>query len=400
MMAAIEAARQGASVTILERRDRPGKKILATGNGKCNLTNRDFCVSRDYRSHDPERLPALFEQFGVQDTVEFFRRLGVLVTDKNGYLYPRSQQASTIQEALSEELSRLGVSVVCDCRVQSIQDRGKFQVVTNQGKAAFDRLILSCGSSAGTGKKEELGGQELLPMLGLKTYRQLPALVQLRCRESFYQSLAGVRCMARITLKVSGRRNPGRFQEYGELQLTDYGISGIPVFQLSRYASEALADNRRVEAVINFLPEIPDAEWDGFCTAQYELCRDRSVLSMSCGLVHKKIARVLLSLCGLKADEIVGRQSRKRIFSFFGLLREFPTEITGTNPLENAQVCMGGVSLSEVSDNLEAIRHPGLFLCGEMLDVDGRCGGYNLQWAWSSGHIAGAAAGRKEIERI
>lgn len=397
MIAAIEAARRGAAVTILERRDRPGKKLLATGNGRCNLTNRDFCVSRDYRSHDPKRLPALLEQFKVDDTIRFFREIGVLVTDKNGYLYPRSQQASTILEALLEELKRLKVSVVCECSITGIKHQNRFVVITSQGDFTFDRLILCCGSGAGTKPSEKLGGHELVTALGLKYYEQLPALVQLRCKEGFYKSLAGVRCMARITLNIFGRKGSESFQEYGELQLTDYGISGIPVFQCSRYASAALSEKRRVEATINFLPEIPDSEWNEFCRTQYEHCQGRTALMAACGLVHKKVGLVLLSRCNLKPDEIVGRETKKRIFSLFEMMRELHTEIVGTNPVENAQICMGGISLSELKDDLEVKKIPGLFICGEMLDVDGRCGGYNLQWAWSSGHIAGsAAAGKKD----
>lgn len=399
MMAAIAAARSGACVTILERRDRLGKKILATGNGKCNLTNRDFCVSRDYRSHDAKRLPGFFEQFGTEDTIRFFREMGVVTTEKNGYLYPRSQQASTVLEALLEEIARLKVSVICECEITDIRFQKKFLVSTNRGSFAFERLVLSCGSAAGSRAKEKLGGQEYALQLGLKTYQQLPALVQLRCREGFYKSLAGVRCMARVTLHIFEKKGVRSFQEYGELQLTDYGISGIPVFQCSRYASEALAEKRRVEAVINFLPEISDSEWEAFCTEQYERCLGRGVLGAVCGLIHKKVALVLLSRCNLKAEETVGRETKKRIFALFEMMRELHTEITGTNPVENAQVCMGGVSLAEVGEHLEAKKLPGLFLCGEMLDVDGRCGGYNLQWAWSSGHIAGLAAAGKKDDR-
>lgn len=397
MMAAIEAARRGAAVTILERRDRPGKKILATGNGKCNLTNRDFCVTRDYRSHDLKRLSGLFEQFGVSDTVLFFREMGMLLTDRNGYLYPRGQQASTVWEVLAEELKRLKVEVICECIVTDIRVQKGFSVFTNQGTFTFDRLILCCGSAAGTRPGEGLGGLKYASALGLRCYDQLPALVQLRCRESFYKSLSGVRCMARITLNIFDKRGVNSFREDGELQLTDYGISGIPVFQLSRYASEALAKKLRVEAKINFLPEIPDSEWDGFCQKQYDLCKNRTVLTLACGLVHKKLALVVLGRCKLKADDAVNTETKARIFAMFGMLRKLHTEITGTNPMESAQVCMGGVALSEVKNNLEAKKVPGLFLCGEMLDVDGRCGGYNLQWAWSSGHIAGtAAAGGKD----
>lgn len=395
MMSAIAAASSGAQVTILERRERIGKKILATGNGRCNLSNTDFCVERDYRSRNAERLPRYFEQFGVQDTISFFQNAGMLLTDRNGYLYPRSMQAAAVLDLLVGELERLSVKVVCECEISKIKSGAKgFQVFSNQGSFLFDGLILSCGSSAGTNKKEQLGGFCLAKELGLAVYEPLPALTALRCRERFMKALAGVRCMATVTLYIAEGKEKTVHEEFGELQLTDYGISGIPVFQLSRYASEALYENKRTEAVINFLPEIPQEQWRAFCFRQYKICKGKSVSLLGGGLLHKKIVQVLLAENGLKGADLVSENTKRQIFSMFEQMRGLRVSIDSVNPMENAQVCMGGVSLSQLDESLQAKRIPGLFLCGEMLDVDGRCGGYNLQWAWSSGYIAGSAAAR------
>lgn len=398
MMAAAAAAGRGAQVTILEQRDRVGKKLLATGNGKCNLSNLDFCVPRDYRSRDMQRLPSFFARFGVEDTLRFFRERGMCTVDKNGYLYPRCGQASAVLDLFREELLRLGVETVCSCRILKISKKGgRFQVATDRQPFFFDNLILSCGSPAGTKPSDHLGGYDLARSLGLSVYEPLPALTALRCRDSCFKALAGVRCMAGVGLHITGIETSLEFYEDGELQLTDYGISGIPVFQLSGYAGEALWEGKKVDAVINFLPEIPGEEWDGFCKAQYEFCLGRSAEQLGCGLVHKKIVHVLLAKCNLKPSAIVGPGNRKQIFAFLELMRRFPAEVISTNPMENAQVCMGGVALSEVDENLQAVKIPGLYLCGEMLDVDGRCGGYNLQWAWTSGFLAGSAAGTTEL---
>lgn len=408
MMAAIAAARAGEHVTILERRDRVGKKILATGNGRCNLSNRDFCVERDFRSASgTAQISRYFVQFGVEDTLSFFEKAGLITVEKGGYLYPRSLQAAAVLDLLRSELECLGVEMICSCKVTKIEKKHKFVVSTDQGEFFFDRLILACGSAAGTSPKEALGGFELAKRLGLSIEEPVPALTALRCRERFFKSLAGIRCAAGVTLQIYRKRETGgqpgprgkkaempeaSYMEEGELQLTDYGISGIPVFQCSRYAAAALARGKRVEAILNFMPEYGEKEWQDFCKRQYHSCLGKSVMVLGSGILHKKLVQLLLGCCDLKQDDVVEERTRERIFSMFALMRSFPVEVISANPMESAQVCAGGVALSEVDEDLQVKRIPGLYLCGEMLDVDGRCGGYNLQWAWSSGHIAGSAA--------
>ena len=341
MMAAIAAANtsiKDTEITILERRDRIGRKILATGNGKCNLGNTDFSPKRDYRSHDPYRLPEFFARFQTSDTIRFFEERGLYLTEKNGYLYPYSGQASTVLDFFREELERKKVRIVCDCRIQKLcMQKSGWQVFTDQGQYHFDRLIISCGTAAGIPPKEALGTGSLTAAFAFKQYPYLPALTALRCEEKFYKSIAGVRCPAAITVEIPGRK---KLCESGELQLTDYGISGIPVFQLS--------------------------------------------------------AQLFIERSPLKTQDIVTAATKNAVFSMLQNMRALKTVVIGTNPAQNAQVCTGGISLQEVTDDLEAKRFPGLYLCGELLDVDGRCGGYNLQWAWTSGQIAGTAAAREE----
>lgn len=407
LIAAIAAAKAGANVTVLEKNDRVGKKILATGNGKCNLSNRDFCAERDYRSHDPNRLPSFFETFGVEDTIAFFEENGLFLMDKGGYLYPRSQQASTVLDFMRNEAARRNVQILPSCQATEIRlqrsaalglpGQKRFCVKTGNGQYLFDSLIVACGSRAGLNAKDAYDSWDLVRKLGIKVYEPLPALAALRCRGSFFKALAGVRCMAKVCLKTEGKDGVSKFEEEGELQLTDYGISGIPVFQCSRYAAEALHRRKKVTAELDFMPEIPRKDWDKVCQRQYRVCLGQSAGMLADGMIHKKVAQVLLTQCSLKAEEIVGENTKSRIFGLFEKMRGFEVEVSAVNPLENAQVCMGGVSLKEVDDNLQARKIPGLFFCGEMLDVDGRCGGYNLQWAWTSGYIAGSAAeSRKE----
>ena len=396
MMAAIQAAESGASVTILERRDRIGKKLLATGNGRCNLGNLDFEVLRDYRSHLADRLPAYFERFGTREMLSFLEERGLYVTDKNGYLYPYSGQAASVLSFFLERLSQLDVKVVCSAEIQEIRaeasEQSRFLVRTQEERYFFDTLILACGSPAGVPARERLGGYGIAEKLGLSVEKPLPALTALRCQEKWYKALAGVRCQAKVTLFVGGRE---RCREAGELQLTDYGISGIPVFQLSRYASEALASGKEVTASIDFFPQFSQKQWERFCGRQYEACQGMSAAFLAEGMLHKKLAAHFLGMAGLKPSDPVSPRTKQKLFEMFSRMRELKTRIEAANPMENAQVCMGGVSLLEVDERLEAVRVPGLFLCGEMLDVDGRCGGYNLQWAWTSGYIAGKEAAGK-----
>lgn len=210
MMAAIAAANtsiKDTEITILERRDRIGRKILATGNGKCNLGNTDFSPKRDYRSHDPYRLPEFFARFQTSDTIRFFEERGLYLTEKNGYLYPYSGQASTVLDFFREELERKKVRIVCDCRIQKLcMQKSGWQVFTDQGQYHFDRLIISCGTAAGIPPKEALGTGSLTAAFAFKQYPYLPALTALRCEEKFYKSIAGVRCPAAITVEIPGRK--------------------------------------------------------------------------------------------------------------------------------------------------------------------------------------------------
>lgn len=400
MMAAIAASRVGASVTVLERCERPGKKILATGNGRCNLSNLDFCVERDYRtSQSSAKLSGYFRRFGVEDTLAFFHGAGMRTVEKDGYVYPRSMQAATVSDFLQDELTRLGVRVISSCQVRRIRKGKAFTVFADREEFSFDRLILACGSAAGLRPSQWGDGYALAGELGLKLQPLFPALTGLFCAEKCFKELAGVRCRAKIRLFIEkGGAKREVYEEEGELQLTDYGISGIPVFQCSRYAGAALAGKKRVQAQLDFCPEFSEGEWARFCAQQYENCRGKSVMLLGEGILHKKIVRVLAACCKLPVQETVGEESRERIFLLFAKMRSFGVQVVAVNAMEQAQVCAGGVDLSEVDENLQAKKIPGLFLCGEMLDVDGRCGGYNLQWAWSSGYIAGQAAAGRGLE--
>lgn len=391
LMAAITAARLGAQVTILERNDRLGKKILATGNGKCNLGNRCLSASEYYTSGDSGFVGECLECFGTKETIRFFEELGLELKDKNGYLYPACEQAGAVLDVLRYEAAALGVGLVTECRVRQIErdaGNGKILVRGDGGGFLFDSLVLACGGRAAPKTGSDGSGFLLAGQIGHSIVPVVPALVQLRCREDFLKSVSGVRAEAVVSLLHQQKG----ISERGELQLTDYGISGIPVFQLSRTVNYILQKQKEAEISIDFLPWHTKEEFHRLCTVRRQLLRNRTVEEYFTGLVHKKLVLLFLRLAGLKAGESVDKADPEKIRRFYSLCRDFRVHVTGSNSFDNAQVCAGGIPLWEITRNMESRMTPGVYPAGELLDVDGRCGGYNLQWAWCSGYLAGRAA--------
>lgn len=389
MMAAIQAAIAGAQVTIYEKTDRVGKKILATGNGKCNLSNQNMDLS-NYYCEDYNKLANCFSRFSVQDTVSFFESNGLLLKEREGYFYPYCEQASVVLDILRLCLKKYNVKIINSVSdiVLSVKKNGRFIVDSSVGNKEFDSVILACGSKAGM-KNATTEGYNYAKTFGHRIVPLEPALVQVRCEEDFFPSIAGVRCKAKLSLYTDKVFNAS---EQGELQLTDYGISGIPVFQVSRIIAKAIRNKNYVQVEIDFIPGMTDVEWK-------QLIKDRIIqyygLSLEdflTGLLHKKINLMLLKKYGLKPTESLCKENEKRVLELCETMKKFVVTPKGVNGFEQAQVCSGGVAFSELNDNLESIYCPGLYVCGEMVDVDGKCGGYNLQWAWTSGYIAGISA--------
>lgn len=395
LAAAIWAARSGALVTVLEHMDRVGKKILSTGNGRCNLTNSKLDESCYYSEEQGFPMEVL-RQFGWKDTLRWFSSMGVLCKSRmDTYYYPVSDQASAVLDTLRLEGERLGVNMVTGCETKTIsweRKKGKicFFVQTNCGMFSGDGLVLACGSKAAPNTGSDGSGYILAEQLGHTVIKPLPALVQLRCQGKYYRQLAGIRTDARLTLVVAG--NKERVEE-GELQLTDYGISGIPVFQLSRFAARALDEKKKVQVMIDFLPFMDREESRIFLKERFAAFGWRRGEDFFHGVMNKKLSHVLLSMAGIPLGEPMENTSKKQRSLLFSVLKEYEALVSSVNPFANAQVCSGGVDTSQVNPKtLESRLVPGVFFAGEILDVDGKCGGYNLQWAWASGKVAGTQA--------
>lgn len=393
LMAAIMAAREGAEVTILEHMDRVGKKILSTGNGRCNLTN--LSLRPEYYRSSQKRFPMnVLDRFSVSDTLHFFDSIGIVTKNRNGYIYPNSDQAASVLDALRFETDHLGIRTVLSCHVKKAGKgkNGMFTVETDQGIFRGDSLILATGSKAAPVSGSDGSGYELAKSFGHTIIRPLPALVQLKCKGTFFKQLAGVRCEAVVRLVSDGKTLAA---DEGEVQLTDYGISGIPTFQVSRYAARALDEGRRVSAVLDFFPSKSMEDTRIMLKQRKAVLGYRLTGEFLNGVLNKKLASVLLKQAGIPLDGTCARIKDSQLEALTMQMKKFEVPVTSTNSFEQAQVCCGGVDTRELRpDTMESKLVNGLFLAGELTDVDGICGGYNLQWAWSTGAVAGRTAGR------
>lgn len=387
MMAAIIAAREGAVVTVLEHNEKTGKKILATGNGRCNLTNL-YQAASCYHSQERNLAWEVLEQFDVQKTIRFFSELGIYTKNKNGGLYPSSMQASSVQELLEMEARYRKVKIKCREHVTEIQvlqaaAKPVFQVKTETWSYEADAVILACGSKASAIEGADGSGYTLAKSLGLKVIKPLPALVPLKGKGTYFTKWAGTRVEGKVILKA-GAQILDRAE--GELQLTDYGISGIPVFQLSSQTARLLDSGVPVSVELDFLPDFDEKGLEEFLKRRENACPYKTQRELLTGLLPKKLADVLSE----------GKTDRKTLVQ---RIKRFAVEIKGTKAFDMAQVCSGGVSLTEINPKtMECRKIPGIYLAGELLDTDGICGGYNLQWAWSSGACAGYAASKRKGE--
>lgn len=391
MMAAVTAAREGASVTVYDHRSEAGRKLLMTGNGKCNLTNRRM----DARYYDSgcaggeTTIRSVLAGFDETRTLSFFHEIGLLTYERDGYIYPQSEQAVTVRDVLVRECLLSGVSFHYETDIYPLLSHEKETGVFVIGNQKYDRLILACGGKSERQTGSDGSGYEIAKRFGHRIATPLPGLVPLYTDEADWQLLAGVRAKAKLRLYVEGELSG---ESCGELQFTAQGISGIPVFELSRIAVHSMYEGKRVEAEICFLNGREPEEIRELISRM--LARgiiDNEGISQSrrfstkeklTGIVNGKVLEFILQRT---KGECLSEQITRLLFSC-------RIVISGHGKLDHAQVTSGGILLDEVSEHLESRLCKGLFFAGEMLDVDGICGGYNLQWAWSSGYAAGRAA--------
>lgn len=398
LVAAIAAARNGATVTLIEQKDRVGKKILSTGNGKCNYTN-EYQDSSCYRSDDCIQVQEILRQKDVQFVLDFFEELGVVSRSKNGYIYPRSEQATAVLDVLRMELERLNIAVCLSVKVTAVEKKKRQFVVhtdalhTKGDTIVCDACILATGGKASPVLGSDGSGYALAKQFGHSISPVVPALVQLRSKESYFRQLAGIRTEAEVTAFVDGEMVAS---DRGELQLTNYGISGIPVFQISRYAAKAMYRKQDVKVGIDFVPGMPFEEFAEVLEERRRLRPQKSAEEFLIGVFPKKLIPVLLKEAQIPLSSTCKALTKKEIRRLAGCCKRFLVPISDTNGFEQAQVCAGGVRVSEICpETMESRLEEGLYLTGELLDADGICGGYNLHWAWVTGYLAGSNAAQQ-----
>ncbi len=389
LTAAIHSARNGAEVTVLDHMPSPGKKLLLTGNGKCNLSNLD--LSPDYyNGAEASFIREAFQCFDAFKTREFFLSLGVPLRNKDGCLYPYSEEAPAVLQALLSECERLDVKFNYNIGIRKvIPENDGFLLDTKEGEFCSDRLILATGGAY----RKETGsdGSGLLYLKDLMEHPVVPlhpALLPLVSDRPYLDEVQGVRTKGTITIILE---NGETYCDTGELQLASYGLSGIPVFQVSRHAVSALLRKETVSCELDLLPGISENDAVSFYGSLFR-GHTAPASALLHGTIHKKLIPVLLREAGVK-DKSGSGITGEEIIRFVQTTKHLSLPITGHAKPEMAQCTAGGVDTGFVDPKTMGSKLvPGLFFCGEVLDVDGVCGGYNLQWAWTSGAIAGRNA--------
>lgn len=365
MLAAIHAKTKDNQVILIERNTNCGKKILITGNGKCNYLNDDFNISH-YRSDNLEFLENIITEENKKLLISEFKKIGIEPKIKNGYYYPMSNTSVSIQNALLLTLKQKGIEIITNTTITDIKKINNKFILND--KFTCNKLIIAAGSSACPKCGTDGTIYDALKPLGLKIKKPLPALVQLKSEGKFLKEWAGIRCDCELSLYENDKLIK---KSIGEVQLTDYGISGICTFQLSSDCIRGLDSGKKEVIKINFLPDIKD--FDTFYLNRVKLLKGRNDIELFEGLINYKLLYVLF-------------KHNKNIKE---ALTSFSLEITGYNGFDKAQVASGGIKLTEINDNFECKNIKDLYIIGEALDVDGDCGGYNLAFAFLSGIIAG-----------
>ncbi len=379
LMAALTAAEAGASVLVLEKMKQPGRKLLATGNGRCNFTNLRQEPSC-YRSDTPDLAWEIYSGVPAAETVEIFERLGIPARSRGGYLYPMAEQARAVLQALTNACQR-AVSPVkfrFNTEVTAIrrEDR-RFLVYSGNYPYEASCVVLAAGGKASPVYGADGAGYRLAESFGLPVTKLSPALTGIRCKEqALFLALNGVRVQASLRL----RDGFDSYTESGEVQFAKDSLSGIPAFQLSRYVGRS--ESGELPVTIDFVPEMTSGQLAAELARRGVSASQESAAGAFLGILPEKAANVLEQCGAGKSPEDLA-----------ALAKYFPVTAIGVRGYEDAQVTAGGVPLSVINPaTAECLKQPGLYLTGELLDVDGICGGYNLQWAWTTGILAGRAA--------
>ena len=385
LMAALTAAGQGNRVRLLERQNRVGRKLLATGNGRCNLTNLNLSPV-NYHGAPASFIAPAMDAFTSADTLEFFEGLGLLtVAEDSGRVYPLSDQAGSVVDVLRFAAEAAGVEVRTEFDVTSIkQTKTGFKVCSPSESILSDKVIVCCGGMAGGKLGGTKSGYELLQSFGHTLTKLYPVLVQLKTDNTWVRSLKGVRADAAVTLKRGGQVLA---ENAGEVQFADYGVSGPAIFEISRAAA---GEKGELSVHLDLLRNLDFARVQDILRQRKQTMPALTLENLLTGVIHNRLGRTVLRYAGYDLNSSVSALKENDIKKIAAALGDFTLPVIGNLGFDGAQVTAGGIRTDEFDPNtLESKRVPGLYAAGEVLDVDGDCGGYNLQWAWASGRLAG-----------
>lgn len=395
MMAAISAKNHGADVTIFERNNRVGRKILATGNGRCNYTNINLSID-NYHGKNPKFPYSPLSQFNVYDTIDFFERLGITpYIEENGRVYPMSLQSSSVLDVLRFELEYLGIEVITEAFVTDISKKAnKFSVTLEDGrKFTGDRIILATGGKAAPNTGSDGNGYKLAEKLGHTIEYVFPGLVQLKLEGNFFKKVDGVKIVGVAELYDE---NMLIRREEGDILFTNYGISGPPILQISRIANKLLYEGKKPELKIVIIKDKNKEELEKYLHYRFSFMPKKTIEKALIGLINKRLIIPMLKEIGVDKNKLIAHISKEEIRKISNILTDFRFNIIGSKSWDSAQVTAGGVKTDEINNTtMESKLVKGLYFAGEIVDVDGDCGGFNLQWAWSSGYVAGKNSASK-----
>ena len=392
-MAAALAAAENPEIQVLlfERQARVGRKLQATGNGRCNLSNI-HAVSDGYHGQQAEFSNAALQAFPPEKTLQWFYRLGLITTcEPSGRVYPYSDQANSVVDVLRFALQKPNISLLTGFEVEKITIKdGRFLIEGNQGSHFCDRLIIACGGLAGTKLGGSLSGYKLLKTMGHRITKLRPSLVQIKSNWAGVVALKGVRANCDVKILCN---NEVFAQSAGELQFTEYGVSGPVIFEISR---DVCQQPGKWVCRLDFLPNMEEAElFSILCSRKDSALNCEELLT---GILHNRLGRVLVQSMGIKLSDRIAQLSNADLRQICGAVKAFDISLVEPMGMDHAQVTAGGAVTDDFDpETMESRLVPGLYACGEVLDIDGDCGGYNLQWAWSSGYLAGRHAGGLKV---
>lgn len=387
LCAAVQLAKAGVSpVEVWEKAPRVGRKLMATGNGTCNITNRDLAPCH-YHGQDPTFAKPALEGFTDKDTVSFFRSIGVdCVTDPDGRVYPRSRQAASVLDCLRLTAEEYGVVFHTGCPVTAVTPvKGGFDLTTAEGKCFARRVIVAAGGAASPSLGGCNDGYALLTALGHTRTPLFPTIVQLRTDTTFVKAVKGIRVEGTVTLRTNGQA----LSSSGEILFTEYGLSGPAVMAVSRVAGDWERRKKgELTAHLDLLPDLSAAELTAVLKGRRHL-PERECGEYLTGFVNKRVGQTVLRMAGISLTAPISALTDKDIAVVAALLKDWTLAVTGTQGFGGGQATAGGIATADFDPRtLQSRRVKGLYAVGEVLDIDGDCGGYNLQWAWSSATAA------------